>query len=140
MALSKEQEISSGVYDGDTSNQNPFAADAEASTENDDAGQLNSMALKSGEAPAVGYAAMARAGAEARARRPVGEAGVAAEVASTIRGGGGAVGEDVVDGGVDMPQEESKNWVERPFQRLEFLVRDWQVTFLLIVTSGTTSL
>lgn len=73
----------------------------------------------------VGLAAKAKANAEARRL-------AAARASGGDRGGKRASGTPADDAGAAAAGAKgapvvSRDWVERPFQRLEFLVRDWQV-------------
>eukprot|EP00903_Cladosiphon_okamuranus_P015166 g14023.t1 len=107
MALNKEQSLAEG--------NEPEAGDAAAA----DSG---SPSFKSGAtvvATAVGFAAKAAANAEAR--RAAADGGVASEATA-----GGKVGTTAAAAGGGEEVPVSQDWVERPFQRLEFLVRDWQ--------------
>lgn len=113
MALNKEQSLADIGDEAEAG-----AGDAAATADS------GSPSFKSGAtvvATAVGIAAKAAANAEARrAAAGGGGARVAAEVRAGVRVGAAAAG-----GNEAAPV--SQDWVERPFQRLEFLVRDWQV-------------
>lgn len=108
MALNKEQEMTSG---------------GAGILEDIDEATLGSEAQGDGTTSgpsAVGFAAKAMAGVEARAQR----------VAAGSAESSGAELSEAAKGAVPLSKQDStvsKDWVERPFQRLEFLVRDWQV-------------
>ena len=107
MALNKEQSLA----DGDDAEAGETAAAADS----------GSPSFKTGAtvvSTAVGFAAKAAANAEAR--RAAAGGGGAAGIAAEVRG---AAAMAAAGDGAPVSQD----WVERPFQRLEFLVRDWQV-------------
>lgn len=129
MALNREQAIADGI---DESGEGE-AADA---GENDDShpgddllnhGSLSFKGSVTGVTSAVRLAAKARANAQAR--REKAEAVAEGEVDGDNGGlkvAAGAPGVEAVGPEPGMPSA-SRDRVERPFQRLEFLVRDWQV-------------
>ncbi|CAM9326299.1 unnamed protein product [Pylaiella littoralis] len=118
MALNKEQSIAAGEKDDETgAAADGSSGDTTAAVDADVVaaaahGELPSL---KGTATAVGFAAKAAANAEAR--RAAAAAGGAGGEAAGAGSAAAAAG--------DVPAV-SQDWVERPFQRLEFLVRDWQ--------------
>lgn len=109
MALNKEQELATGSTEKD-----------DVVKDDESPGQGGGSESSPHGASSVGFAAQAKADADALAWR-----------ATEGTGGGGAEGAARGEGGVEADGEvavaESKDRGERPFQRLEFLVRDWQV-------------
>lgn len=127
MALSKQQEITAG---GGVEEDAEGAEDA--LTAGVDLGKYASPSIKGGEsvsASAVGFAAKARANAEARRTATAGWGAADSGAGGAAQGGGGVTEVVGVDG--EPGSGVSQDWVERPFQRLEFLVRDWQVRFFV---------
>lgn len=126
MALNKEQAIADGVDE-------PGGGEAADAGENDDShpqgdllkhGSLSFKGSVTGVTSTVRLAAKARANAQARREK-------AAAVAAGEAGGDNG-GVEVAAGVGAMGPEPgmsaaSRDRAERPFQRLEFLVRDWQV-------------
>lgn len=79
-------------------------------------------------APAMGFAAKAEAGAKARAARAAEVAGVGGEApGATVETARLSASKRTLSTGSGGGKTVSENYKERPFQRLEFLVRDWQV-------------
>lgn len=121
MALNKEQEIATAGDDvaaGDGSAEDASAANIELVKLGGGSPAIKSGAAVGTEAVAIGFAAKAKANAEARR--------AAADTATAGAAAGGGVEDGAGKGADGVPV--SQDWVERPFQRLEFLVRDWQVS------------
>lgn len=122
MALRKEHSIATGTTTTTTDPADPTAAAGGGGEEtagaidpvvaNNEMPSLKSGAEGVGSISGVGFAAKAKANADARRAAAAGEAGA--------EGAAGATG----DGAGVVPSQDR---MERPFQRLEFLVRDWQV-------------
>lgn len=126
MALNKEQAIADGVDE-------PGEGEVDDAGEDDDSyppgdllkhGSLSFKGSVTGVTSTVRLAAKARANAQAR--REKAEATAVGEAGGDNGGVKVAAGEEAVGPEPGMPAA-SRDRVERPFQRLEFLVRDWQV-------------
>lgn len=127
MALSKEAEISAEP-DGGEKRESASGSKADGA----DLRESGSASFKSGSpvAPAnVGFAAKAKANAEARQAAFKAAEATVTGVAKISEGDGdkGTSTLPTVVGQGEGSAGVSQDWVERPFQRLEFLVRDWQV-------------
>lgn len=133
MALNKEQEMADAASSGIIEDVDDMTAGTSAKKPGKQGSgmgveKLGSPALK-GTTPvgasAVGFAAKARTGIEARARN-IASGGDASGGGSSLKEGNGVMTHGAAEG-ASGKADVSKDRVERPFQRLEFLVRDWQV-------------
>ena len=123
MALNKEQALTANEGTGDADGD----GGGESADPNIDLGKQDFPSFKQGDPvlpSAVGFAAKAKANADARRTMAAGGEGGGALGAKEA---GSGAGEAAVAEGTDKAAAVSQDWKERPFQRLEFLVRDWQV-------------
>ena len=123
MALNKEQAITASEGMGDEEGGGD-SADPTSATTRIDLGKHEFPSFKKGDPvlpSAVGFAAKAKANADARRAASAGEGEGASGTKEAALAAGAGAAEDA--DGVAVSQD----WKERPFQRLEFLVRDWQV-------------
>lgn len=126
MALNKEQAITASEGTGDGEGGGDSADPTAAAAAGIDLGKQDFPSFKKGDPvlpSAVGFAAKAKANADARRTASVGEGkGAVGTKEAGVAAGAAAGAVEDVDG-----VAVSQDWKERPFQRLEFLVRDWQV-------------